>query len=135
MNFNTTALARAIARLDEGLSAYQRDSTHALIRDGLIQRFEFTYEISHKLIKRYFQSTAANPQQYDSMVFQDLIRSASEAGLLLGDWPAWRTYRDMRSKTSHTYDEAIAQEVVAGIPAFRREAQHLREQLDDRIAR
>jgi hypothetical protein len=24
-------------------------------------------------------NTAANPQQYDSMVFQDLIRSASEA--------------------------------------------------------
>jgi hypothetical protein len=33
-------------------------------------------------------NTAANPQQYDSMVFQDLICSASEAGLLLGDWPA-----------------------------------------------
>jgi hypothetical protein len=32
------------------------------------------------------------------MSFQDLIRSGNEQGLLLGDWPTWRRYREMRSK-------------------------------------
>jgi hypothetical protein len=52
------------------------------------------------------------------MAFADLIRSANEQGLLLGDWSAWKIYREMRSKTSHTYDEEIAIEVVQGIPLF-----------------
>lgn len=68
------------------------------------------------------------------MSFQDLIRSGNEQGLLLGDWPAWRRYRDMRSKTSHTYDEEIALEVLAGIPAFLEEARYLRNKLKERLA-
>jgi hypothetical protein len=40
----------------------------------------------------------------------------------------------MRGKTSHTYDEAVALEVVAGIPAFLEEARYLRDQLKRRIA-
>jgi hypothetical protein len=41
--------------LDEGWEAYQRDTTQTLIRDGLIQRFEFTYEIAHKMLNRYLE--------------------------------------------------------------------------------
>ena len=36
---------------------------------------------------------------------------------LSSDWPRWCQFREMRSKTSHTYDEDIALEVVSGIPA------------------
>jgi hypothetical protein len=68
------------------------------------------------------------------MPFPDLIRSGNEAGLLLGDWPKWRTYRDMRGKTSHTYDERVALEVVAGIPEFMEEAKFLRDKLVERIS-
>ena len=35
-------LERAINRLDEGWARYQRDVSDLQIRDGLIQRFEFT---------------------------------------------------------------------------------------------
>jgi hypothetical protein len=35
----------------------------------------------------------------------------------------------MRSKTSHTYDEDVALEVVSGIPAFLNDARHLLESL------
>ena len=40
----------------------------------------------------------------------------------------------MRSKTSHTYDEDIAVEVVAGLPTFLAEATYLRDQLRKRLA-
>lgn len=125
-------LANAVNRLDEGFARYQTDTTDTQIRDGLIQRFEFTYEISHKMLKRYMEMASATPEQFDGMPFQDLIRSGNEQGLLLSDWPRWRTFRDMRSKTSHTYDEAKALEVVAEIPAFLREAKFLLGQLKDR---
>lgn len=132
MKLELTPLVNAVARLEEGIDEYKRDKTQTLIRDGLVQRFEFTYEISFKMLRRYLTQAAPNPTEYDDMPFPDLIRSGNEQGLLLGDWPKWKTYRDMRAKTSHTYDEKIALEVVAAIPAFLEEARYLCDQLKQR---
>ncbi len=134
MTLDIAPLANAIARMEEGLNTYQRDTAQSLIRDGLIQRFEFTYEIAHKMLKRYLELGSPNPDQYDNIPFADLIRSGNEQGLLLGDWPKWKGYRDMRSKTSHTYDEEMALEVVAGIPSFLEEVCYLRDRLSQRLA-
>jgi nucleotidyltransferase substrate binding protein (TIGR01987 family) len=129
---NLAPLEKAVSRLTEGLARYEKDITDTQIRDGLIQRFEFSYEISHKMLKRHLEAVSPTPEQFDAMAFADLIRSANEQGLLLGDWSAWKIYREMRSKTSHTYDEEIAIEVVQSIPAFLEEARHLLKQLQER---
>jgi nucleotidyltransferase substrate binding protein (TIGR01987 family) len=129
---NLAPLEKAVSRLTEGLARYEKDITDTQIRDGLIQRFEFSYEISHKMLKRHLEAVSPTPEQFDAMAFADLIRSANEQGLLLGDWSAWKIYREMRSKTSHTYDEEIAIEDVQGIPAFLEEARHLLKQLQER---
>ncbi|WP_241242530.1 HI0074 family nucleotidyltransferase substrate-binding subunit [Kingella kingae] len=100
-----------------------QDTSDTQIRDGLIQRFEFTYEISHKILKRYLENTSADPTQFDLMSFQDIIRTANEQNLLLGNWADWKQYRDMRARTSHTYDEETAIAVVQGIEKFLAEAQ------------
>jgi len=128
------SLVNAIDRLREGLARYQQDITDTQIRDGLIQRFEFTYEVSHKMLKRYLEMASATPEQFESMPFADVIRTGNEQGLLLSDWPRWRLFREMRGKTSHTHDEAIALDVVAEIPAFLEEAVYLRDQLKARVA-
>ncbi len=134
MKLDLTSFTNAIQRLEEGLDAYGRDISQTLIRDGLVQRFEFTYEVAHKMLKRYLEYASPSPEQYDNMPFQDLIRSGNEQGLLLGNWPKWRGYRDMRAKTSHTYSEKVALEVVAGIRPFLDEARYLRDQLSKRLA-
>lgn len=134
MKLDITPLINAVFRLQEGLARYQQDTTDEQIRDGLIQRFEFTYEISHKMLKRYLEYTSPDPTIFDGMNFQDLIRTGNEKGLLLGNWPEWRTYRDMRSRTSHTYDEEIALQVVAGIPQFLQEAEFLKNQLMEKFS-
>ena len=125
---------RAILRLDEGLERYQGDTSDTQIRDGLVQRFEFTYELGHKVLKRYLEFASANPDEIDTLTFQDLIRTGNEQGLLLGDWSDWRGFREMRGKTSHTYNEDIALEVVEGIPRFLEEAMYLRKRLRERLA-
>ena len=124
-----TPLANAVARLAEGLAEYQANPAHTLLRDGLVQRFEFTYEISHKMLKRHLSLAMASPTEFDSMPFGNLIRTGNEHGLLLGNWSDWKRYREMRSKTSHIYDEGIALQVVEGIPGFLAEARYLLEQL------
>ena len=127
-----TSLRNVIQRLAEGIARYQQDTSDTQIRDGLVQRFEFTYEISHKMLKRYLDMAAASPDEIENLAFPDLIRKGSEKGLLRSDWPLWRRYREMRGKTSHAYDEKIALEVVAAIPDFLLEAQFLQQQLEQR---
>jgi len=132
MAIDISPLERAIARLEEALDIYRLDTSQSLIRDGLVQRFEFTFELSHRLLKRYLEDNAAPSEDFDSMDFADLIRIGNEHGLLRGNWPRWREYRDMRAKTSHSYNEITALGVVAGIPAFLEEARHLRDRLRER---
>ena len=126
-------LERAIARLSEGLQRHHQSPDDEQLRDGLIQRFEFTYELSHRLLRRYLRSVAPSPDAFDAMPFQDLIRTGNEQGLLRGDWTAWRHYRDMRARTSHAYAATIAGQVAAGIPQFLAEASFLRDQLRQRL--
>lgn len=129
MSLDLTPLTKAIARLSEGLERIEREAGDTQLRDGLIQRFEFTYDLAHKMIRRALEQAAANPDEIDRMSFPELIRTASEQGLTGSDWTAWRTWREMRNITSHTYDEAKALLVVEGIPAFLAEAQEVARRL------
>jgi nucleotidyltransferase substrate binding protein (TIGR01987 family) len=133
LSLDLTPFNQVLVRLREGITRYARDPSDTQIRDGLIRRFVFTYEISHKMLRRYLKQASATPEEYDRIAFQDLIRAANEQGLPLGDWPQWKNYREMRSKTSHTYDESISMEVVAQIPAFLEEATYLRDQIQSRL--
>jgi nucleotidyltransferase substrate binding protein (TIGR01987 family) len=124
----------AVERLRQVLERHRREFDDDQVRDGLIQRFKFTYELSHRMLRRYLRHVAASLEEFDRMPFQDLIRSGNEQGLLLSDWPAWRRFRDMRARSSHTYAAAVAAQVVAGVPDFLAEAIHLRDQLARRLA-
>lgn len=124
-----SAFSKAIVRLEEGVARYARNTDDDQIRDGLIQRFEFTYELSHKMLKRYLEMSSPTPHLYDALAFQELIRSGNGQGLLRGDWSVWKNYRAMRAKSSHTYDEDVAIQITEIIPDFLREARFLRDML------
>lgn len=126
------SLERAAQRLAEGIVRYQRESQDDQLRDGLIQRFEFTYELSHKVLRRILTARAASPDDIAGLSFADLIRTASVEGLIVGDWPAWRLYRDLRSRSAHIQDDEQALSVVAHIPDFLTEVQAMIARLQDR---
>ncbi|MFL5254130.1 MAG: HI0074 family nucleotidyltransferase substrate-binding subunit [Rhodopila sp.] len=127
-------LGRVIGRLDEAIGRCQREPNDDLLRDGLIQRFEVTYELCHRMLRRFIRETSASPEAVDQMAFQDLIQTANQQGLLRSDWPVWHRYRDLRARTSHTYLAAAAEAVAAAIPDFMAEAEHLRNELRRRLA-
>lgn len=131
---NIAPLEQATQRLEEGLKRYLSDTSDDQIRDGLIQRFKFTYEQAHKALKRYLKFASANPEIIDQMTFQDVIRTGNEQHLLLGEWPDWRGYRELRAKTSHTDSEEMALVIVANIPRFLEEVIYLRDTLQERLA-
>ncbi len=134
IKLDITSLGDAVRRLREGIARCEREPADEQIRDGLIQRFEFTYELSHKMLRRYLKEIAASPDEIEQMPFADLIRTGNAQGLLRGDWPAWRRFREMRARPSHTYDAKVASQVAAAIPAFLGEAEHLYAELRKRLA-
>jgi nucleotidyltransferase substrate binding protein (TIGR01987 family) len=127
------AFANAVRRLREGLVRCSQQPADEQLRDGLIQRFEFTYELSHKTLRRYMREQSASPDDVDHMPFADLVRSAHAQGLLQAGWPNWRRFREMRARTSHLYDAAAALAVVAAIPEFLQEAEYLCDELQRRL--
>jgi nucleotidyltransferase substrate binding protein (TIGR01987 family) len=129
MALDTTSLGNAVGRLRAGLARHQAEPLDEQLRDGLIQRFKFTYDLSHRVLRRYLSDHAGSPDEIAGLSFADLIRAGNAASLLRGEWSVWRRFREMRTRTSHTYDFDTAREVVAGIPEFLEEAEHLLREL------
>jgi nucleotidyltransferase substrate binding protein (TIGR01987 family) len=131
MKLELSSLEKALASLKEALQEFDR--THSqFVKDACIQRFEYTYELAHKLLKRQLEAMSANPSEVDQMSFQDLVRSGAERGLLANGWDEWKLFRDARNATSHAYNEKKANEVFERIPAFRDEAVFLLAKLQER---
>ena len=128
------SLRKTSGNFDEGLARHGAEPTDEQLRDGLIQRFEFTYDLTHKMLRRVLEEGAANPEEIDRMSFPTLIRTAFEQGLLASDWSAWRLWREMRNITSHTYDEAKARQVAEAIPDFLDEARAVLDRVQRRRA-
>lgn len=124
-----TSLRNALARLKEGYARYESDVSDIQIRDGLIQRYEFTYEISHKMLKRHLEMTSANPEAFDALPFADLIRTGNEQSLLKSDWTAWKVFREMRALANNALEDQAALEIVKVIPMFIEEIQFFIRQL------
>jgi len=141
MSLDFTPLGNAINQLEKSLQYATSDAARAdpglfeQLRNSVIQCFEFTYELSHKMLKRYLEETAANPEEFDLSTFQNLIRSGNEKGLLRSDWLRWKDYRQARTNSSHAYDGVKAEQVYAIAPDFLEEARHLYKQLLERSAR
>lgn len=81
-----------------------------LIKDGLIKKFEFTYELAWNVMKDYatFQgNTSVNGSR-------DAIREAFQLQII-ADGETWMDMLKSRNKTSHTYNEYTAQEIYIKI--------------------
>jgi nucleotidyltransferase substrate binding protein (TIGR01987 family) len=110
-----TPLTRAVATLEEALVA--PDS--GFVRDSIVKRFEYTYELSWKFMRRHliWAALEAEPQ-----IRRDLFRAAARAGLI-DDPEAWFALHDARNLTAHTYNDKNAAKVIAAarrlLPAAR----------------
>lgn len=136
MKLELTALRNAIGALEKSLGYLRSDlardrDLRDQFRAASIQGFEFTYEVAHKMIKRQLEQIAASPALVDSMTYMQLIRSAAESGLI-ADVARFKDYRDKRNITSHTYNPARAEEIVAILDGFLTDVRFLHDELERR---
>jgi len=102
MDFDTSALEKALACLRQGLKDADRYPDVRTVRDGVVQQFEFTVDLSWKLLQRYLTKVL----QLDPSAIRtknDIFREAARSGLI-PDAEAWIRYYAARNETAHTYD-------------------------------
>lgn len=97
---------QALTRLGEAL----RENETSFMRDAVIQRFEFTYELGWRCMFYWLRD---NGEQVSDMV-RPVIQAAFRVGLI-ENADLWEKIKDCRDETSHTYDEGKAIEVTAFI--------------------
>ena len=136
-----TALRSALSSLEDGLDVVrdtawfnqQSSKVQNTLIAGVIQNFEFVYEVGYKMLRRQIELEAASPADVDEGNFRDVLRLAGEKGLV-ADVEAWFRYRQMRNITAQTYDHEKAQKVYQGTLVFIDDAQALLASLEARNA-
>ena len=94
------------------------------VRDSVVQRFEYTYELCHKMLRRQLQEVAANPSEIASLDYKALIREAAKFQLITHP-ENWFEYRRKRNLASYTYNEDTAEDVASSALNFLQDAQDL----------
>jgi len=125
-------LEKALAFADSDLA--RRDPETALqFRASSIHAFEYTYELAVKMLRRHLVATEASTD-IEGLSFNHLIRLGYKRALLDEELRVWQGFRENRNRTSHTYDEAKAEDVFRAIPPFLAEARTLAARLRNRAA-
>ena len=101
-----------------------------LMRDGVIQRFEYTFELAWKTIKRYLEMYEL--EKADALNNRELFRVGFENGLIR-DAARWFDYLTDRNQTRHIYNPDVAADVFASAKDFLTGAQYLLAQLKERL--
>jgi nucleotidyltransferase substrate binding protein (TIGR01987 family) len=100
---------KAIKRLEEILKEKKTD----IVRDSAIKRFEFTFDLSWKLLKTYLEEEKGISCQSPKECF----REAFKQGLIDYD-EFWLKMTDWRNQAVHTYGEKFANSLYRSLPGI-----------------
>ncbi|KAF3978456.1 MAG: hypothetical protein HFP77_01880 [Methylococcales symbiont of Iophon sp. n. MRB-2018] len=134
-----SVLQQAIRSLTEAIdvvsnSAWfkqQKQGVQNTLVAGVVQNFEFVYELSIKMLKRQLKLESVSPEDIDFTSFRGLLRIAAEKGLIQ-NIEVWFQYRELRNITSHTYDHEKARYVYEMTLVFLNDANTLLKTLEQR---
>jgi len=110
-----TSIDKALASLKDALSQEMDEYR----RDGVIQRFEYTFELSWKFMQRILKEEgviASSPMQ----IFREAFKAE-----LISDFELWAKLLKQRNLTVHTYNEKTANEVFESAKTFPKEVEKL----------
>jgi len=88
----------------------EKGALNELEKQGLIQSFEYTYELAWNTLKDYFEAQG----ETNIHGSRDVFRMAFRRGMI-EDGETWMDMITSRTLTVHTYDEEIAEKIAADI--------------------
>ncbi len=97
----------ALIQLSEAISSFNKLSV--LEKEGLVQRFEYTFELAWKTMKDFLES------QGEAVKYpRDTVKLAFKTGII-DNGEIWLEMLNQRNLMAHTYDEKIFNEVLSNI--------------------
>ena len=109
LDFKFMNLEEAYKKLDEACKVY--DGVNDMIRDSVIQRFEFTYELAHKTLQELMKFEGVTLEN----TFPRTIFKKAYANGVIEDEKVWLRLLEDRNATSHIYSEKLADEIASRI--------------------
>lgn len=98
---------KALKQLMEAVELTKERELSNLEKQGLVQAYEFTQELSWKVLKDFMQSRGIQ----DLFGSKDAVREAFKIGVIEnGD--IWMDMIKSRNLTSHTYNESAIEEII-----------------------
>lgn len=98
---------KALAQLKEVVS---QPELNKFEEQGLVKAFEYTFELAWNTLKDFLEYQGFA----DIVGSRDAIRTAFNESIL-SDGHIWMRMIESRNRTSHTYNEATAREIVADV--------------------
>ena len=95
----------ALSRLHEAIEE-EKASKSLAVRDGAIQRFEFTSELAWKTVREYLLSEGATDINSPKKVMREAYNND-----LIENTEGWLRILDDRNLTSHVYDDEDAEDI------------------------
>ncbi len=123
MTLILTPLEKALNSLNKAL----QQPFNEYIRDASIQRFEYSFELCWKMLRRQLIEDHGETS-IQMLTRKELFRFAADKGYI-SDPIVWFTYHRARNETSHLYNESKANEVYQITQQFLPEAQALLKRL------
>ena len=99
--------------LENSLVKLEKEKLDELGKMGVIQAFEVSYELAKNTLRKVLLIRA----QEAPISPKEIFRLAGLEGLI-SNAEIWFEFAQKRNKTSHTYDGAIAQEILSSLPNF-----------------
>ncbi|WP_051786443.1 HI0074 family nucleotidyltransferase substrate-binding subunit [Endozoicomonas numazuensis] len=122
MTLDTTGITQALTPLNNALelldeTASDNERLRLALQDSVVQRFEYTYEMSWKLMKRWISDNVSPEDSEPGWSRRELYRLAAKTGLI-AEPKRWFAYHEARNVSSHTYHKASAAKVMAVVREF-----------------
>ncbi len=135
MALDLSSLQKAVVSLESSINVASSQikgevdtAIEQVIRAGVIQNFEFTYELCWKFMKRWLEINVGGAT-LDGATRKELFRMAAESQLI-SDVDDWMEYHDAHNETSHTYDNDKADDVYKISLKFAEDAKQLLAMLE-----
>ena len=107
MKLDFTTFETTLKKLKKAITRSQAEPSDKEIRDAVILRFEYTYALPYKFIKRRLELEAIEVDQLSS---RKLLQKAAERRII-DDSQRWITYQENHDLASHVYNEEVSEKV------------------------
>ena len=128
---NEETLRNSMASLNNALDRFGEALAHPepddIVMDGTIQRFEFTFELFWKTLRRFLQR-----EGIDTGSPKNTLRYAYRRDLLDRE-QLWLDMLEDRNRSSHLYNAEMAREIFGRLPSHYRELRDCFNNLNKRM--